>query len=145
MQKEEFKSFLDSSFFIMKKKSKKQLKRKCDKLWSEIIKQKGCCEVCGRRTSLNAHHVVGRINYVLRWDLRNGVCLCVLCHKFSRNSAHNNPLWFSEWFKKNRPEDYRYLQGKRNEIKTFYLSDYEEIYENLLRVRDEIQKKACGF
>ena len=115
----------------MKTKSKTNLKHKCDELWKKIIHLKGYCEVCNK-PGQNAHHIIGRINYNLRWDLKNGCLLCTSCHKFSRNSAHNNPVYFINWFRVHRPEDYEYLQDKKFlAVKTWYISDYEEIYKKL--------------
>ena len=108
--------------------TKKSLKAKCDKLWSEIIRSIGYCEMCGSNQNLQAHHIMGRINYSLRWDLRNGICLDASCHTFSRNSAHNSPLEFAEWFKANRPEDYEYLLSKKNLL---VKPDYEQILNYL--------------
>jgi hypothetical protein len=120
--------------------SKKTIRNKCDTAWAELIKIKagGRCEVCGTPTtkkaiknkcySLNSHHVVGRGNLNLRWDIRNGACLCVRHHKFGIYSAHENPIWFINWFKTHRPEDYEYLQNPEfNKFKTWYISDYEKI------------------
>ena len=134
-----------ASFFIAKnkgmmKKTKKTWKRQLDKLWSEIIRSKGYCEICGTTVNLNAHHIVGRINNALRWDLRNGICICVSCHKFSTHSAHNDSIGFMKWFRKNHYKDYLYLCKKRNEIVHYTISDYEEIYQKLLKAKDEIQK-----
>ncbi len=133
-----------TSFFIVKnkgmmgkiKKTKKTWKRQLDKLWSDIIRSKGYCEWCGN-IGKNAHHVIGRTNYSLRWDIRNGCFLCVSCHF----KAHNDPLGFTKFFRKNRYKDYLYLCKKRKEIAHYTISDYEEIYQNLLEVRDEIQKQ----
>lgn len=127
-----------SLFYAMKTKSKTNLKKKCDTLWSEIIRSKGYCEMCGRgNMQLNAHHIVGRVNKALRWDLRNGICLCVWCHKFSPTSAHSDPIGFIEFLKKVRPDDYDYLLVRKNDIKTYRISDYEEIYNNLKRIANE--------
>ena len=123
----------------MKTKTKKTWKNQLDKLWSEIIRSKGYCEICGTTVNLNAHHIISRHNKVLRWDLQNGICLCVSCHKFSTHSVHNDPLGFMEWFKKKNPEDYEYLKNKKNKIANYTISDYEEIYQNLLKARDEIR------
>ena len=125
----------------MKKKSIKTIKAKLDKLWSEIIRSKGYCEICGTTANLNAHHIISRHNKILRWDLQNGICLCVSCHKFSTHSVHNDPLGFMEFFKKKNPEDYKYLKNKKNQIAHYTISDYEEIYQKLLEVKDEIQKQ----
>ena len=111
-------------------KTKKSIKKKCDTLWSRIIRSKEHCEMCGG-LGKNAHHVIGRINYSLRWDLRNGVCLCVGCHF----KAHNYPISFIDWFFLNRPVDYLYITDpKHTQTKTWYISDYEDIYKQLSEV-----------
>ena len=121
----------------MKVKTKKNLKKQLDTLWAQIIAKKEYCEMCNKPGS-NAHHVIGRINYILRWDLRNGCYLCISCHMFSRLSAHNDPLGFMEWFKFKRPDDYEYLLTKKNDVKTFNILDYQEIYQNLKVKYDEV-------
>jgi len=114
---------------LKKELSPKNLKAKCDKVWSKTILLKGKCEVCGRKFSLNAHHIVGRRNLTLRFDLRNGCCLCSGCHRLYKNSAHENPIWFIQWTMQNRPADYNYLFEKQEELTTFI--DYKEILKKL--------------
>lgn len=113
----------------LKKITKKKLRKKCDRLWSLIIRQKnnGYCEQCGSPAN-NPHHVIGRANYVLRWDIRNGCLLCQNCHWLQRYSAHQDPLGFMEWFQSSRPGDYEYLKQKKNQIA--YIN-YDEILEHL--------------
>ena len=113
-----------------RKPSRKTLKNKCDKLWSVIIRSGRVCEICGR-PARDPHHVVGRKNHILRWDIRNGVRLCFTHHTGGNKSAHNDPLWFMDWFKKHRPDDYEYLLKKKNEI---WSKDYERVLEYLNRV-----------
>lgn len=119
----------------MKKKTKKKIKKttvknKLDKLWSLIIKQKGRCEICGKIGLLNAHHVEGRRNLNLRWDVRNGCCLCAYCHTFGVKSAHNSPFWFEQEFKKRRPEDYKYIQNQiKKPSRPYSVEDYLKIEE----------------
>jgi len=120
--------------------SKKTIKNKCDTAWAELIKIKagGRCEVCDNPYNLNSHHIVGRANLNLRWDIRNGACLCVRHHKFGIYSAHENSIWFINWFKTHRPEDYEYLQNPGfNKFKTWYISDYEKI---LLELEKELRE-----
>ena len=85
----------------MKKPSRKYQKKKADKLWSDIIRQRndGMCEIsdCGKPGG-QPHHIVGRKNLVLRHDLRNGINLCYTHHVGGNKSAHNDPLWFIVWF-----------------------------------------------
>jgi len=118
-----------------KAQSPTRQKKDCDILWSKIVKKKGACEVCGKKLNLNSHHIVGRKNLTLRFDLRNGCCLCAGCHKFYQQSAHEDPLWFADWVKQNRPSDYAYLQEQRNKktLSIDYISLKSEL-ENKLRL-----------
>lgn len=123
----------------MRKQTKKSLKKACDILWALIIRSSnnGNCEICGKPAQ-NSHHVIGRIIFALRWDLRNGVNLCISCHMFGKDSAHNNPIFFINWFKSKRPDDYEYLLTKKEMVKTFNIFDYQQIYKNLKIVYDKI-------
>jgi len=52
----------------LKKKEKKKnslpgLRKKCDELWSQYVKNRDkCCQYCGRTDYLNAHHIYSRSN-----------------------------------------------------------------------------------
>ena len=88
--------------------------KKLDKLWREAIhKRDVVCQVCGANTTPNAHHIIGRRNHSLRWDMENGIILCSGCHTFRNQSAHQDPLWFSEWFKDNYPDRYNNIMARR--------------------------------
>lgn len=112
----------------LRKPSRRTLKNKCDKLWSEIILLKGKCEVCGK-TANNPHHIIGRKNLTLRWDLRNGCLLCFTHHTGGNMSAHNDPIWFRDWLIGNRLPDLNYLDIKRFKLSTQI--DYEEILKKM--------------
>lgn len=117
----------------MRKLSEKTLKRKCMALWQGIVKSNADhkCEVCGRSDGiLAAHHIVGRKNLTLRYDPKNGCCLCYQHHVGGNQSAHNDPQWFlNEWLVTKRPDDYNYLWEKKMEIATNM--DYEKRLEGL--------------
>jgi 5-methylcytosine-specific restriction endonuclease McrA len=112
--------------------SKKGLKKKLDELWSELVKREAGnkCEVCGKTEYLNSHHIVGRRNLRLRWELYNSVCLCPGCHTFKKNSAHQNPVWFDEWLRENRSEDYNLVKQTMNEIKKWTMDEMMELRED---------------
>jgi len=113
----------------MKKPSRTTLKLKADKLWSEIIRSKGKCEICGEPAN-QPHHIIGRKNLTLRWDIRNGCLLCFQHHTGNKVSAHNDPQWFlNEWMINNRPDDYNYLWEKKIELSTQI--DYSEVIKKL--------------
>jgi len=116
----------------MASKSIKSAKRKADSLWSARIRKRnnGRCEICQKKAN-QPHHIIGRKNLSTRWDLRNGILLCYTHHVGGNESAHNDPMWFMDWFKKNRPEDYEYLQWKRRIICKRTLEDLEELVRGL--------------
>ena len=124
------------------KRTKTSLRKECDKLWSLIVRAKVACEVCGSPYYLNAHHIVGRSIYILRFDLRNGACLCVGHHKWNNLSAHENSPWFTKWMQQNRPDDLDYINSKSEIIAHYTLSDYEQIYQRLKEAYDEIRQDA---
>lgn len=116
-----------------RKTSKKTLRKKLDSAWSTAIRSKGKCEVCGKGESLNAHHIVGRRNLALRWELFNGVCLCAGCHTFKKDSAHQNPLWFNCWLEENRWEDLRDCYCRMNDIKKWTIEDMQAKLKELTK------------
>jgi len=111
----------------MKKQTKKALKKKVDELWAEVIKIKANhkCEYCGKESYLNSHHIFSRSNHSTRWDIDNGVCLCVGHHVFSSKfSAHKAPAEFIEWIKDYRGEEwYNRLRVKAKTPSKFNLED----------------------
>lgn len=116
--------------------TKTQLAKKLDNAWSIAVKTKADwkCEVCGSEKCLNSHHIVGRRNRTIRWDLRNGVCLCVSHHKFGIESAHEDPLWFREWLEENRWEDYSFLYCVKGTIIKWTEEDMIKKLEELNKI-----------
>jgi len=117
---------------------------KLDTLWSKLVKIRARfkCEVCKRKDSqLNSHHIVGRTNRSLRWDLRNGVCLCVGHHKFLTQSAHEDPEWFRNWLMENRGEDFDYVNQKKNTIKKWTDSEKDELIKEFKEREKEYEER----
>lgn len=112
--------------------TKKEIK-KLDDLWSAKIKRiaGNKCEYCGKTNTLNSHHIFSRSNRSTRWDIDNGICLCVAHHTFSSQfSAHKTPMEFSEWIKELRGEDWFYdLLRRKNTVFEGY---YEDIIDTLV-------------
>ena len=125
---------------MAKPPSKTTLRNKADKLWSQRIREIGYCEKCGKTGLLNAHHVFGKGNYSTRYELENGCCLCVGCHKFSiKFSAHETPMEFTKWILSKRGEDwYNRLKKKAyTPIKTTVDWYYNQI-DNLRSNRENV-------
>ena len=76
--------------------------------WSRRVRERDkCYQICGAKEKrLNAHHLVPRQFLEFRHELDNGIALCVHCHNFGKFSAHKNPLWFANWLKLNKENDY---------------------------------------
>ncbi len=85
--------------------AKGRLRDMADQLWSCAVKENWNhrCAMCGRRSGLNAHHLIPRQHPATRYNLANGLCLCKPCHQFD---AHRSPhqcaagfiLWLKEHF-----------------------------------------------
>jgi len=119
-----------------KRTPRKKLEDKLDKKWSEIILSKGKCEVSGSQESLNPHHIVGRRNRRLRWDLRNGCCLNSGYHVLRSQSAHQDSIWFMKWLDENRPRDKEYLERVEHEIVKWTMDSLQAKYEQLCAMTD---------
>ena len=92
-----------------KKRKKNSLNKLLDSLWSKAVKllAKERCEYCGSTEHLNSHHIIGRRNFGVRWNVNNGVCLCALHHQFSSKfSAPQTPTTFSDWIQKKRGKEW---------------------------------------
>lgn len=116
--------------------TKRSIGKKLDRAWSAVVKENAGykCEVCGisgTSTLLNAHHIEGRRNMRLRWELKNGVCLCSGCHVFRRESAHQSPEWFHYWLEENRWEDLSHVMCVRNEIKRWSIEEMQDHLDGL--------------
>lgn len=97
-----------------KYKTKKKLasieRRKLLSKWSLSIRERDgwLCQVCGATERLQAHHLLPKLKYKeYIYDLYNGITLCSRCHMFGRESAEGNALWWNQWLKKYKPEQYR--------------------------------------
>lgn len=111
---------------------RKSLEKKLDIARSKRVKEKSMfmCEKClSRDKRLNSHHLRSRSKKSLRWDLDNGICLCVSCHVFSSSfSAHKTPVEFVERLKVYIWQDkYDRLRQQAYKIRKYTLDELEEI------------------
>ena len=115
-------------------KSAKGIDKKLDDAWSELIKARAGykCAYCGSEGRLNSHHIYSRSNRSVRWDVNNGICLCVTHHTFGNFSAHKSPLDFDDWlrdYKGNATIDK--LRLKSNQIAKYSKEDKEKMLKEL--------------
>ena len=92
--------------------------KRLDETWSKLVKLKAGnkCEVCGKRSALNSHHIFSRANRATRWDTNNGISLCVGHHIGNKFSAHKTSLPFSDWLQKERGENWYNLLLAKSRI-----------------------------
>lgn len=90
--------------------SGKVTSKDCDLLWAEAVKAKAGyrCERSGQTTELQAHHIIPRTCWALRYDLENGICLTKSQHLFW---AHHDGVAFAKWIETKR--DLNYLESRR--------------------------------
>ena len=118
----------------------KTIDNKLDILWSLLVKHRAGfrCEYCGSREKvLNSHHIYSRSNRSTRWDLENGVCLCVGHHTFSTKfSAHKTPTEFTEWLYETKGEAFMNdLRVKAHAIAKLKMFEKEELLEKLQTIK----------
>lgn len=107
-----------------------------DDTWSKAVKERVGykCEYCGKTETLNSHHIFSRSNKKVRWDMDNGICLCVLHHVFGIFSAHKSPLEFGEWLKETRGIDwYERLREKAKLNTTVKYTKPNKAEEQIIR------------
>ena len=123
-------------------KQRKGIDKKLDDAWSLLVKlrAKMQCEVCGKRSPLNSHHIFSRSKKSTRWDVMNGVCLCVGCHTFSSKfSAHKTPTEFTYWLENKKGRDFMELLT----LKANQTSKLHAFEKKLLL--DELQKEIIAY
>jgi hypothetical protein len=129
---------------MIKKKTKKKsiTNTKLDKLWAVATKKRagGRCEKCGSVTTLNSHHIFGRVCKSVRWNMSNCCVLCSKCHYFSTEfSAHQTPLLFSDWIRAKRGEEwFDELATLANTPKKWTKEDKEEMLNEFKQCLGEI-------
>lgn len=109
---------------------------KLDKAWATYVKNRAGnkCEYCGKTKYLNAHHIFGRRNRSVRWEISNSCCLCPACHTFSSVfSAHQTPTEFTRWIIDKRGEEwYDELRIMANTPKKWTKNEKEQKLQELL-------------
>ena len=62
---------------------------------------------------VQAHHLLPKERYPeFKLDPNNGIPLCAKHHKFGRQSAHRNPIWFAVWLRARHPEVWTWCINK---------------------------------
>lgn len=125
-------------------KKLKGIEGKLDEAWSKLVKLRAgnMCEYCLKTSNLNSHHIFSRSKRSTRWDVLNGVCLCVGHHTFSSNfSAHKTPSEFHIWLVEKRGEEFmKRLRLKANTISKLHNFEKEILLNELLKEIESYDK-----
>ena len=120
-------------------KKLKGIDGKLDEAWSLAVKHKAGwkCEVCGKKSPLNSHHIYSRSNISVRWDLENGICLCVGHHTFGKFSAHLSPVEFTYWLEEYKGKEFmEMLMRKAHSTLKLTKPEKEQLYNELKQKYD---------
>lgn len=109
----------------IKKKTRTQLKRIADALFSKLVRSRGACQMCTKTNNLQCAHIISRRNLHLRYDFRNALALCAGCHLL----WHHEPLWAVAWLQGLFPKNYEYLMKEKDVIEDNF--DYEAVIKRL--------------
>ena len=124
------------------KRKPKTVDKKLDEAWSKLVKLRDKkCMYCGKTDYLNAHHIYSRSKRSVRWDIDNGIALCVAHHVFSSTfSAHKTPLEFIKWLEKFKGSDFiDKLTLKANKTFKPHKHEKEDMLFELNKKINEIQ------
>jgi len=96
--------------------AKGRLRDMADSLWSLAVRADwgDRCAVCGTTLNLNAHHLIRRGCYPVRYLLENGICLCATHHKWCGEvSPHSNGHGFAVWIEEHYPARHQWFKDTR--------------------------------
>lgn len=85
-----------------KKRPRRNYSAQADKLCGAIVRARGACEAEGEHSGpLQWAHGFSRSYRAVRWDLRNGFCLCAGHHFYFTN----HPIEWDDWLREKWGED----------------------------------------
>jgi hypothetical protein len=120
---------------ISKRSEHKKLKGECDRLWAVLIKLRAGnkSEISGKTESLHAHHLRGKNNYRLRYELLNGVCCTSGEHFFGFHVAGRREKYEQIIARQRRADLYAYLEQLQWEVCKTRLSDVYIFLQNEIK------------
>ena len=121
----------------MAKRTKRSIKKSLDKLCSKITRSVGRCAKCfSIHKQLHAHHLIGRRNMAVRFDLDNLICLCSRCHSFAPDSFHADPYNEKNLEAIHREigvEEFAAMKRRSKQIRKWTIDELIELEEELKR------------
>ena len=106
---------------------------KLDRLYPKLSRNRRCA-VCGKPAE-HVHHIIGRANILLRWDVKNLIPLCQECHQ--RIHAHKEELILA-------PARRLYLNRMKNVVFQNYLLEFGLTREDFYKQKAKELKEAIN-
>ncbi len=121
-----------------KKGSITWLKKECDNLFSEIVRNRGFCRKSGTRKQLQCAHIVSRSYKVTRWNLDNAFCLSKNWHAYFTWRPLEWEMFVIQQIGRKKYEDLKKLALTHLNLnyKKRTKEDYEKLYEELKKQID---------
>ena len=109
--------------------------------WSKQIRDRAgdVCEICGGTEKIQSHHLLKKeIFHQYYGELMNGVCLCLFCHKWGKDSIHQNPIAaiYKLAGKQNKQLEWS-VQHAYDKPLTMKEVNYQSIYESLTKIEED--------
>lgn len=123
---------------------KTHLRKAADNLWSKAVKQLAGnkCAVCGKMGANDAHHLIGRVHTLYRWDIDNGVCLCAYHHTLGHDIAAHGSTDVTERFavfmKEHRLEQWRNFE-RNKDLKAIVKVDIFALLEIVKGLENQVE------
>jgi len=98
-----------SKVHVPRRPSRKYL----DALWSEVVKLRweNKSGISGRTGNLNAHHILGKPNNRLRYEVKNGIALTFNEHIHGIHNEGRREQYMERIIKAIGPKDYAYIKS----------------------------------
>lgn len=112
----------------------KAIKKALDNVWRDTIHKiyGGVCSACGK-SGVQAHHFFGRKAYPsVKWDVDNGVALCVGCHIMKVHRNGQTEIARDALIKRIGQIKFEELKKRANETRHYKMPDLIALKEQLV-------------
>lgn len=105
----------------------KNIEKTLDNRWRIKVNDRwnGRCAMCATRHGLECHHIIKRRFKSTRWDVRNGLLLCVEHH----GMCEQHPQWADQWVVKKFGQ--HFLDDLKKQGRQIFQGNYEHWEEQL--------------
>jgi len=146
------------------KTESQKLFKELDDLWRKAVKivygstdsEYYQCEKCGKwfksgkgigtGKGINAHHIIGKSNYNVRWEIEDGTPLCSGCHTMRKDSAHQDRTVFLNWIINKRGQEWfgelMKKAGREGGSKKWTIAEMTKKKEELEELVEEFKKET---